>query len=101
MTICLLCSQTGYVSDVDRDGSVAIWPSGVVISTEMGDRSPFLVCCQPLRPTQPPALNWVRNEYRTKCRDALRMGTKDAIGMAHFTTCGLNVWEAGKSVISR
>jgi len=35
-----------------------------------------LVCNQPPRPTQPPALSGTGNEYRPKCGDALRLGSK-------------------------
>jgi len=41
----------------------------------MGDRV-RAVSDQPLRPTQPPTLSWTENEYRPKCGDALRLGSK-------------------------
>jgi len=34
------------------------------------------VCKQPPRPTQPPTLCWMGNEYRPKCSDALWLRSK-------------------------
>ena len=39
------------------------------------------VCNQPPRPTQPPTLCGTRNEYRSECCDALRLGVEGR--MAH------------------
>jgi len=53
-----------------------------------------LVCNQPLRPTQPPTLSRMGNEYQPKCDDAVRVGSKDRHGMAHSIcgcTCGWQV----------
>jgi len=44
-----------------------------------------LVCNQPPRPTQPPTICIMGNDYQPKCGDALRLGSKDR--MAH-STCG-------------
>jgi len=38
------------------------------------------VCNQPPRPTQPPTLSGMGNEYRPKCGDALWMGSKGRYG---------------------
>ena len=35
---------------------------------------------QPLRPTQPSTLSGMENEYRPKCSDALRLGSKGRYG---------------------
>jgi len=45
------------------------------------------------RPTQPLALSGTVNEYRPKCGDALRLGSKDGYGSLHMW---INVWVAGK-----
>jgi len=50
-----------------------------------------LVYDHPPRLTQPPALSGMRNEYRPKCGDALRL--RSYSGMAH-STCRLNTWVA-------
>ena len=42
----------------------------IIVSTEMGDltvrRYTVLVCNQPLKPTQPPTLSRMGNEYRSR-----------------------------------
>jgi len=47
------------------------------------------------RPTQPPTLSGTGNEYRPKCGDALRLGSKCRYGSFHLW---INVWVAGKTV---
>jgi len=42
----------------------------------------MLLCDQPPRPTQPPTLSGMGNEYQPKLGDALWLGVK--AGMAHF-----------------
>jgi len=52
---------------------------------------------KPFRSTQHPTLCGTGNEYCPECRDALQLGSKGT--MAH-STCGINVWVAGKTVRS-
>jgi len=74
-----------------RDQSVPGW------ATVFGRASYFGVQCnQPPRPTQPLTLCCKGNEYRPKCGDAPRLGSKGK--MAHATW--INVWVAGKYVRS-
>jgi len=47
------------------------------------------------RPTQPPTLSGMGNEYQPKCGDALRLGSKGKYGSFHLW---INVWVAGKTV---
>jgi len=49
------------------------------------------------RPTQPPTPCGTGNEYRPKCGDALRVGSKMHDGSFHLW---INVWVAGKTVRS-
>ena len=49
------------------------------------------------RPTQPPTPCGTGNEYRPKCGDALRMGSKMHNGSFHLW---INVWVAGRTVRS-
>jgi len=51
------------------------------------------VCNQPPRPTQLPTLRGTGNEYRPKCGDALRLGSKGRHGSLHLW---INVWAAGE-----
>jgi len=51
------------------------------------------VCYQPPRPTQPPTLAGTGNEYRPKCGDALRLGSKGRYGSFQLW---MHVWVAGK-----
>ena len=53
------------------------------------------VCNHPLRPTQPSTPSGTENEYRPKCGDALRLGSKGRYGSFHLW---INVWVAGKTV---
>jgi len=55
------------------------------VSTEMGDRSRYtiVVCNQPPRPTQPPTLSRLWNEYQPKCDDAVWLGSKGSHGSFH------------------
>ena len=45
--------------------------------------------------TQPPNLSGMEKEYRLKCGDALRLGSKGRHGSFHLW---INVWVAGKTV---
>jgi len=47
------------------------------------------------RPTQPPTLSGMGNEYQPKCGDALWLGSKGRHGSFHLW---INVWVAGKTV---
>jgi len=49
------------------------------------------------RPTQPPALRGTGSEYRQKCDDALRLGSKGRYGSLHLW---INAWVARKTVWS-
>jgi len=51
----------------------------------------------PARPTQPPTLIGMGNEYRPKCVDALRLWSKGRHGSFHLW---MRVWVAGKAVWS-
>jgi len=57
------------------------------VGIRMGDRGVHTtsVCKQPPRPTQPPTLCRTGNEYRPKCGDALRLGSK---GRTAHSICG-------------
>ena len=57
--------------------------------------SVFHQATQAARPTQPPTLSGTGNEYRPKCGDALRLGSKGRYGSFHLWTNG---WVAGKTV---
>jgi len=48
------------------------------------------------RPTQPPILTGMENEYRPKYGDALRMGSKGRYGLFHLW---INVWVGGKNCV--
>jgi len=52
---------------------------------------------KPPRPTQPPTLSGMGNEYQPKCDDALRLGSKGWYGSFQLW---INVWVAGKTVWS-
>jgi len=71
------------------------------VSTGMGDRLQagkpprFVTVNQPLRPTQPSTLSGMENEYRPKCSDGLRLGSKGRYGSFHLW---INVWMAGRTV---
>jgi len=47
------------------------------------------------RPTQPPTLSGMGNEYQPKCDDALRLRIKGRYGSFQLW---INVWVAGKTV---
>jgi len=47
------------------------------------------------RPTQPPTLSGMGNEYQPKCGDALWLGSKGRHGSFHLW---IYVWVAGKTV---
>ena len=70
------------------------------VSTGMGDHfqgrgDASLVCNQPPRPAEPPALSRMGNEYRPKCVGALWLGCKGRYGSFHLW---INVWVAGTTV---
>ena len=46
-----------------------------------------------IKPTQPSILSGTENEYRPKCGDALRLGSKGRYGSFHLW---INVWVAAK-----
>jgi len=50
---------------------------------------------KPLRPTQPPTLSGMENEYRPKCGDALWLGSKGRYSSFHLW---INVSVACKTV---
>jgi len=50
---------------------------------------------QATRPTQPPTLRGMGNEYQPKCGDAVRLRSKGRYGSFHLW---INVWAAGKTV---
>jgi len=49
----------------------------------------------PPRPTQPPTVIEMGNEYQPKCGVALRLGSKGRYGSFHLW---INMWVAGKTV---
>jgi len=51
----------------------------------------------PPRPTQPPTLCGMGNDYQPKCGEAVRLGVKGRYGSFHLW---VNVWVAGKTVRS-
>jgi len=50
---------------------------------------PSQLCNQPPRPTQLPTLSGMGKEYRPKCGDALRLGSKGRYGYNDSFHCGL------------
>jgi len=50
---------------------------------------------KPPRPTQPPTLSGMGNEYQPKCGDAVWLGSKGRYGSFHLW---INMWVAGKTV---
>ena len=74
-------------------------PGGKVISILTSVRGqPPQYFTKPSRPTQPPTLSGTGNEYQPKCSDALWLGSKGRYRSFHLW---INVWVAGKTVISR
>jgi len=56
------------------------------------------LCNRPVRPTQPPTFSGTENEYRSKCGDALRLGSKGRYGSFHLLydpsfTCAMGALE--------
>jgi len=49
---------------------------------------------KPPRPTQPPTLSGMGNEYQPKCGDVLRLGIKRRYDSVYSPQ--INVWVAGK-----
>ena len=82
LTYSVLCSLVVKASDLRLNGRQfdPRPPHYRSVGTGMGDR----LHNQPPRPTQPPTLCGTGNDYRPKCGDALRLGSKgrffDAIG---------------------
>jgi len=68
-------------------------------NTGMGDRlwagKPPQYFTKPPRPTQPPTISGMGNEYQPKCGDAQRLGVKGTHGSFQLW---INVWVAGKTV---
>ena len=60
-------------------------------------RNTVSVCNQPPRPTQPPTLSRMGNEYQPNGCEALWLGSKGRYGSFHLW---INVWVAGKAVWS-
>jgi len=54
---------------------------------------------QPQRPTQPPTLSGMGNEYRPKCGDALRLGTPWGVKARRLIPfVDKRIWVVGKTV---
>jgi len=68
----------------------------------MGDRlrtgKPPRYFTKPPRPTQPPTLRGTGNEYRPKCGDAQRLGSKGGMTITYLDK---RVGGGGKTVIGR
>ena len=85
---CLLATNILFsVSEVTpRQAQIVLWQSYY-----LG------ILTKPLRPTQPPTLGGMGNEYRPKCDDALCFGSKGRHGSYHLW---VNIWLANKTVWS-
>jgi len=63
---------------------VKLLVSRVSTKIDQHSRVTVFVCNQPPRTTQPPILSGVGNEYRSKCRDALRLRSTGRCGSLHL-----------------